>query len=341
VKGELAGMLLLGDKLAGDPFSSEDLELLTILAPQAATALENARLYRQAAEFGKTLEREVLRATAELRVANEQLKDTDKAKSEFLSIASHQLYTPLTAIRGYLAMIHEGDFGKVPEKLQGSLTIVRESSARLIELIRSLLDVSRIESGRLELSLESVDFVKVARELTEELRPNAEKKILKLTFHEPTTELSRVVVDAQRIRQVLLNTFDNAIKYTEKGSVDVRVEEKGDDLVYVVQDTGRGMTKEAIGRLFAKFTRIDTKLNRRTEGMGLGLYVARQMIREIHGDIWAESEGKGKGSTFFVKLPVEGSPQALKAGTKLIVGIKAAEAGEKSGDQPPDGTSRT
>lgn len=330
VKGEITGLLFLGDKLSGDPFSAEDVELLAILAPQAATALENARLYRQAAEFGRTLEREVARATEELRIANEQLKDTDKAKSEFLSIASHQLYTPLTAIRGYLAMIHEGDFGKVPEKLGGSLTIVRESSARLIELIRNLLDVSRIESGKLELSLESVDLANMVGELAEELRPNAEKKKLTLTFHEPAAALSPVVADAQRLRQVLLNTIDNAIKYTEKGSVDVRVEEKGDDLVYSVRDTGRGITKEAMGRLFAKFTRLDTKLGRRAEGLGLGLYVARQMVREIHGDIWAESPGEGKGTTFFVKLPVEGSSQALKAGTKLTVGIKAAEAGEKA-----------
>lgn len=334
VKGEITGLLFLGDKLSGDPFSAEDVELLTILTPQAATALENARLYREAAEFGRTLEREVTRATQELRVANEQLKDTDKAKSEFLSIASHQLYTPLTAIRGYLSMIHEGDFGKVPEKLQGSLKIVRESSARLIRLIRELLDVSRIESGRLELTLESVDLVKMARELVEELRPNAEKKKLTLTFHEPPTALSPVVADNQRIRQVLLNTLDNAIKYTEKGKVDISVSEVSDNLVYNVQDTGRGMTKEAIGRLFAKFTRIETNLGRRTEGMGLGLYVARQMIREIGGDIWAESKGEGKGSIFFVKLPVEGSPQALKAGSKLIVGIKAAEAGEKSEEKP-------
>ncbi|TSC72155.1 MAG: multi-sensor signal transduction histidine kinase [Parcubacteria group bacterium Gr01-1014_38] len=268
-------------------------------------------------------------ATTQLAQANEQLKDLDRAKSEFLSIAAHQIYTPLTAIRGYLAMIHEGDFGKVPERLAGTLKIVRESSERLIELIRNLLDVSRIESGRLELSLESADLVKMARELVAELRPNAEKKKLTLTFHEPARGLSPVVADAQRIRQVLLNTLDNAVKYTERGSVEVRVEEKGDDVVYSVRDTGRGMSKEAIGHLFAKFTRLDLKNGRRVEGMGLGLYVARQIVQEIHGDIWAESPGEGKGSTFFVRLPAEGSPQALKAGTKLTVGIKAAETGER------------
>lgn len=328
-KGELTGLLFLGDKLSGDLFSSEDLELLMIVAPQAATALENARLYREAAEFGRKLEREVALATAELRVANEQLKDTDKAKSEFLSIASHQLYTPLTAIKGYLSMIHDGDYGKVPEKLAGTFGIVRQSSERLIGLIRDLLDVSRIESGKLELSLESTDLVKMVSELVEELRPNAEKKQLTLTFHEPKVSLSPVVADSQRLRQVLLNTIDNALKYTDQGSVDVAVEERGDGLIFRVRDTGRGMSKEAVGKLFAKFTRIDTEKGIRVEGLGLGMYVARQMAREIHGDIWAESEGEGKGATFFVKLPVEGTPTALKAGTKLTVGIKAAEVGER------------
>ncbi|MDP3685290.1 MAG: ATP-binding protein [bacterium] len=341
VKGELAGMLLLGDKLAGDLFSSEDVELLTILAPQAATALENARLYQEAAEFGRTLQREVARATEELHIANEQLKDTDKAKSEFLSIAAHQVYTPLTAIRGYLSMIAEGDFGKIPEKLGPTLGVVQQSSERLIELIRSLLDVSRIESGRLELSLESVDLVTMAKGLVEELTPNAGKRGLALTFREPPRKLSPVVADAQRVRQVLLNTLDNAVKYTEKGSIEVRVEEQGDDVVYSVQDTGRGMSKEGIGRLFAKFTRLDLKNGRRVEGMGLGLYVARQIVQEVHGDIWAESAGEGKGSTFFVRLPAEGSPQALKAGTKLIVGIKAAETGERSADAVAKGGTPT
>ena len=329
VKGEISGLVLLGDKLSGDPFSSEDLGLLATLAPQAATAIENARLYREAQEFGRKLEVEVARATAELRVANEQLKDTDKAKSEFLSVASHQLYTPLTAIRGYLSMIHEGDFGKVPEKLTETFSIIRESSERLINLIRELLDISRIESGRLELSLESVDLVAMAEALVTELQPNAQRKQLTLTFQKPPQTLPPVVADSQRLRQVLLNTLDNAIKYTAQGSVDVSVTEENQSLLYQVEDTGRGMTKEAIAKLFAKFTRLESNGQRREEGMGLGLYVARQIVREIHGDIWAESAGEGKGSTFFVRLLVEGSKNALPAGTKLTVGIKAAEAGEK------------
>lgn len=329
IKDDIIGLMLLGPKLSGEPFSREDLELLETLGPQAATAIENARLYREAQEFGVRLKREVEQATAELRVANIQLADLDKAKSEFLSVASHQLYTPLTALKGYLSMMEEGDYGPVTGKLQEVHHILRSSTGRLIELIRNLLDISRIESGKLDLTLESVDLVQMARELVTELTPNAEEKGLALALHEPTGVLPRVVADPQRLRQVLLNTLDNALKYTERGRVDVRIERRGDALVYTVQDTGRGLASAEAQRLFTKFTRVGGEEKYRTAGVGLGLYVARQMIREIHGDIWVESPGRGKGSTFFVRLPAEGSPNALKAGTTLTVGIKAGEAGER------------
>lgn len=335
VKGELTGLLFLGDKLAGDPFSAEDLELLTIVAPQAATALENARLYQQAAEFGRTLQREVTRATGELRVANEQLSQLDKAKSEFLSIASHQLYTPLTALKGYLSMVQEGDYGRISTKQRPVMDILRQSSDRLIDLIKNLLDVSRIESGRLELSLESIDLATLARDLVKELIPNAERKKLALVFHDPAGALPHVVADTQRLRQVLLNTVDNAIKYTDQGAVTVRVVQDKDTLVYSVQDTGKGIARDEIDRLFTKFTRVGGAHRYNTEGTGLGLYVARQIVREHHGDIWVESPGVSKGSTFFMRLPIEGSPESLKAGTKVAVGIKAAEVGEQASGAPP------
>lgn len=340
-KGELTGLLFLGDKLAGDPFSTEDLELLTILTPQAATALENARLYQQAAEFGRTLQREVTLATGELRVANEQLSQLDKSKSEFLSIASHQLYTPLTALKGYLSMVQEGDYGPVSKKQRPVIDTLRQSSDRLIELIRNLLDVSRIESGRLELSLESLDLAAMARDLVKELVPNAERKKLALTFEDPAKALPHVVGDTQRLRQVLLNTVDNAIKYTDQGQVTVRVIQDKNTLVYSVQDTGKGIAANEIEKLFTKFTRVGGAHRYNTEGTGLGLFVARQIVREHHGHIWVESPGVGKGSTFFMRLPTEGSSESLKAGTKLTVGIKAAETGQQpSGAASPSTTDK-
>jgi signal transduction histidine kinase len=270
------------------------------------------------------------RTTSQLQAANKQLEQLDKAKSEFLSIASHQLYTPLTAIKGYLSMVQEKDFGEIPEKILPVIDILRQSSDRLIDLIRNLLDVSRIESGRLELSMESIDFVQMTRNLVTELTPNAQHKNLLLAFGVPSKPVPHVVGDAQRLRQVLLNIVDNAIKYTPAGRVDVRIVQEGDTLVFSVTDTGQGIAPEEIGQLFTKFTRVGGSDRFHTEGSGLGLYVARQIVHEHRGDVWAESAGREKGSTFFVRLPIEGSEIAPRAGMKITVGIKAAEPGKSA-----------
>lgn len=276
-------------------------------------------------------QREHIEKLAEdLRAANNRLAEMDKIKSEFLNIASHQLYTPMTAIRGYVSMMSEGEYGKIPKKQQPIIDILMQASDKLITLIRDLLDVSRIEEGRLQLSLESLDLVNMAKELVTELQPNIQKKGLKLTLHKPKTTIPHVVADAQRIRQVLLNIIDNAVKYTEKGSIHVRVARDGDDLVFSVEDTGMGMTQKEVDVLFTKFTRVGGKNKYRTEGSGLGLYVARQIVQEHNGDIWVESSGMGKGSTFFVKLPVESSPESLEAGENVMIEIqKAGEAHDK------------
>lgn len=326
VKNEFTGMIIIGDKISGESYSDEDIEFMAAFAPEAATALENAQLYKESLEFGQKLENEVKKATKELQVANIQLRDLDKAKSEFLSIASHQLYTPLTALRGYISMLMEGDFGKVNEQQKPILEILEKSSNRLIELIKNLLDISRIESGRLELNLQSVDLVELARELVQDLMPNAMSKNLKMKFNEPKKKLPHAVVDEQRLRQVMLNFIDNAIKYTSKGSVNVYVEQKGDELVFSVVDTGKGITHEEIAKLFNKFSRVGGSARFNTEGTGLGLYVAKQIVKEHRGDLYVESPGENQGSTFIMRLPMEGTDRSLHVGEQASVVIKAAEA---------------
>lgn len=326
VNKELTGLILLGEKMSGAPYLRGDVDFLDALAPQAATALENARLYQQAQEFNVRLRKEVEEATEELEQANIQLKNLDKAKSEFLSIASHQLYTPLTALRGYISMMQDGDFGKVPDKQEPVLDILEKSASRLIDLIKNLLDVSRIESGRLELKLESIDLVEMTKELVADLMPNAIAKDLKLEFHAPAGATAHVVVDRERLRQVMLNFVDNAIKYTEAGRIDVYVYQKGDYIAFSVKDTGKGIKREDIARLFNKFMRVGGASRFHTEGTGLGLYVARQIVREHHGEIHVDSPGEGKGSTFAMQMPAEGTGNSLRPGEAATVDIKAAEA---------------
>jgi signal transduction histidine kinase len=330
VDKKLTGVILVGDKLSGQPYLQDDVEFLATLAPQAATALENARLYQEAQEFGKRLKLEVERATHELEQANLQLKDLDKAKSEFLSIASHQLYTPLTALRGYISMFTEGDFGAVSKEQKPVLDILEKSATRLIDLIKNLLDISRIESGRLELKLESTDLGVMAKELVQDLMPNAMNKGLKLLYEVPTQALPHVVVDQQRVRQVMLNFIDNSIKYTSAGRVIVSLKQEHQELVFSVSDTGKGLTREEITKLFNKFSRVGGSSRFHTEGTGLGLYVARQIVREHRGDVAVDSPGTGKGSTFSMRLPIEGSMKSLKLTDKASVVIKAAEAQGKA-----------
>jgi len=329
VNKELTGIIVLGNKLSGEPYLQDDTNFLAALAPQAATALENARLYQESLEFGEKLKLEVARATHELATANEQLRDLDKAKSEFLSIASHQLYTPLTALRGYLSMLQEGDYGKVAPKQRPVIDILEQSAKRLIDLIKNLLDISRIESGRLELDLGSINLVAMTRGLVQDLMPNAMNKNLDLQFKEPEQPLPHVVADRQRLRQVMLNFIDNAIKYTTQGSIDVTIHQQGDQLIFAVTDTGKGITQQEITKLFTKFTRVGGADRFHTTGTGLGLYVARQIVQEHNGRVDVVSPGTGQGSTFSMHLPTEGSPRSLKIGEQATVVIKAAEAHHK------------
>jgi signal transduction histidine kinase len=170
-------------------------------------------------------------------------------------------------------------------------------------------------------------------DLVRDLMPNAINKKLHLRFYPPEKQMAHIVGDAQRLRQVMLNMIDNAIKYTEKGKIDARLAQKGEEIIFSVTDTGKGLAPDEISRLFNKFTRVGGATRYHTEGSGLGLYVAKQIVHEHHGDVVAESPGVGKGSTFSVKLPIEGSAKSLKVGEKATVIIKAADAQGKERTQ--------
>lgn len=316
------GLLSLSTNRSFKNSSQYEQESLSGIVGLVSLALYKAKIYD-----------DLQRTSAELVTANEKLKDLDKAKSEFLSIASHQLRTPLTALRGYISMLEEGDYGEIKEEQKPILDILNKSAVRLIDLINNLLDISRIESGRFELNLESLDIVEIAKELVGDLLPNAINKHLQLEFHDPVGEVPHAVVDSQRIRQVMLNFIDNSIKYTPEGRVDVFVRREGDELVFCVQDTGKGITKEELDLLFNKFSRVGGASRFHTEGTGLGLYVAKQIVKEHHGEVEVSSEGRDKGSTFGMRLPIEGSAKSLKVGEKASVVIKAAEAQGNGGDK--------
>ncbi len=305
VKDKTIGLIALGKKESGDMYNDEDLKVLEVAGAQTAIALENALLYKETKNFSLKLEKEVERATRDLKKANIQLKKLDAAKSEFISIASHQLRTPLTVIKGYISMMLEGNFGPLTKPEEESLGKVFESNERLIQLVEDLLNISRIESGRLQFNYKETDLNKMAESVVDELSTNAKKKNLILEYKAPAEALPTLKLDDEKVRQVVMNLVDNAIKYTKEGKVTVTVEQAGNKLHFCVADSGMGIKPEDMPNLFKKFSRGTGTSLIHTEGTGLGLYVARMMIEAHKGKVWAESDGVGKGSKFCFELPVK------------------------------------
>ena len=241
--------------------------------------------------------------TKKLEVANVELKRLDAAKSEFISIASHQLRTPLTAAKGYLSLALEGTYGKLAEKVKKPIAKVYESNERLIHLVNDLLSLSRIESGKMKLEPVDTNIEQMIESIVDELKVKATQKNLELIFQKPKSALPILRVDSEKVRNAVLNIIDNSIRYTNKGSITVHAAQLENAIRITITDTGEGMTKEEIAKLFESFSRGEAGAKLSTEGAGLGLYIAKQFVQMHKAKIWAESEGKGKGSTFYIELP--------------------------------------
>lgn len=233
--------------------------------------------------------------------ANEKLKGLDKLKSEFVSLASHQLRSPLTAIKGYASMLVEGDYGEIGTEAKDATTRIFESSQNLAKIVEDLLDVSKIEQGGMKYEMASFDLASVASSMCKDLSIVAEHKGLKLSFLSEGIKDCIVNGDEGKIRQVVLNFIDNSIKYTKTGEIQVKVEKLNNKIIFSVKDTGMGITEEIKETLFHKFARGEgARMN--TGGSGLGLYLTKEIVEAHGGRVWVESEGMGKGSTFFMEL---------------------------------------
>ena len=242
--------------------------------------------------------------TEELEVANEELRKLDQAKSEFISIASHQLRSPLTVIRGYIAMFREGTFGAITEQARDALGKVSFSAEQLIKLVASLLNLSRIESGKIKYDFTKGDFVKLVKGIVEEFIPYARDKGVELHMEDYADGSIPLLFDSDKIREVVVNLIDNAIKYSPKGKISVSLS-KNASILLLVKDSGIGIAKEDIRKLFAKFSRSTDAQKVDPNGMGIGLYFVKRVVEDHGGKVWADSEGVGNGSTFTVELPIK------------------------------------
>lgn len=242
------------------------------------------------------------RAAAELSHLNEQLAQTSKAKSEFLANMSHELRTPMNAILGFAEMLLDGLYGEVPDSLKEPLTDIQVNGRHLLRLINDVLDLSKIEAGRMELALGEYSVREVIDIVYVSLRSLAAEKGLQFTTSIPEN-LPTAYGDNRRLTQCLMNLAGNAIKFTKQGRVEIGVKLAGDDLVYHVADTGIGIPKEELENVFGEFRQVDSTVTREFGGTGLGLSISKKFVEMHGGRIWVESD-YGKGCTFFFAVPL-------------------------------------
>lgn len=240
-----------------------------------------------------------------LEEANAHLTELDRLKSEFVSLATHQIRAPLTAIKGYISEIFEGDFGEVPKGLEEPLNTVMRSNENLINIVGDFLNISRIEQGRMTYEFSSFDLAQIAKEVGSEIKPNIDRANLAFSIEVEPNHNYSVSADIGKTKQIIGNLIDNAIKYTKQGWIKLAVSKNNvNGMIRVtISDSGVGVTAETMPKLFQKFSRAGDANKTNVIGTGLGLYVVKTMVEAQHGKVWVESEGAGKGSTFIVEFP--------------------------------------
>jgi signal transduction histidine kinase len=298
------GYMLLGPKNSGEVYSRQDLKVLDIISNELVLAIENALRLEEIEQFNVTLQKKIDDATRELKRSNEKLKALDEAKDEFVSMASHQLRTPLTSIKGYLSMVIDGDAGEISPTQKEMLGQAFFSSQRMVYLISDLLNVSRIKTGKFLIEPTPIYLPEIVQEEIDQLRDGAKSKDLTIEFVKPET-FSRMMLDLMKTRQVIMNFMDNAIYYTPVGGkIQVALKETKKSIEFTVTDNGIGVPKEQQYKLFTKFYRAENARKTRPDGTGLGLFMAKKVIIAQGGSLVFKSE-ENKGSTFGFSFPKE------------------------------------
>lgn len=253
-----------------------------------------------------TQRKEIEKLAVKLEKANKKLKMLDQMKSEFVSIASHQLRSPLTSIRGYTSMLLEGSFGKLTPKARDAIERISESGRFMASSVEDYLNVSRIQAGNMKYEYSDFNIKDLVERIADDSRVIALKKGLLLTFKSDLTKKGIVHADIGKTRQVIDNLINNSLKYTPKGSISIFVYDKPrKKKIYIdITDTGIGMSPKTAEDMFEKFERASNANAVNVTGTGLGLYIARKMAREMNGEVTASSGGEGKGSTFTIELPL-------------------------------------
>lgn len=291
------GFIVLGPKKSGNPYNGQDVRVLDTVANELIVAIQNALHFEEIQNFNVTLQNRVEKATRQLRSSNQKLKDLDETKDDFISMASHQLRTPLTSVKGYISMVMEGDAGKITTTQETMLHQAFNSSQRMVYLIADLLNVSRIKTGKFVIEPAPTDLSRVVQEEVAQLSEAAQQRAVTLNYVKPDT-FPLLMLDETKIRQVIMNFIDNAIYYTPSGGrIGIDLVETPASVELKVVDNGIGVPKALQHNLFNKFYRAPNAQKARPDGTGLGLFMAKKVIVAEGGAIIFDSQ-EGRGSTF-------------------------------------------
>jgi signal transduction histidine kinase len=301
-QGVKMGYFFLGDHNRSR-YNPRDVRVLWSLADELVIAIQNALTVEQIKELNAHLEQRIDAATKELRRSNTQLQKLDEAKDDFISMASHQLRTPLTSIKGYISMMIEGDIGKITPEQKHVLNEAFMSSERMVRLISDFLNVSRLQTGKFVIEKHPVDLALLVQREIDSLTPNAIARGMKFVYKIPKN-IPKMQLDENKIQQVIMNFSDNALYYSkDNGQIAISLKKIGEYVEFIVKDNGIGVPKAEQSHLFNKFFRATNARRARPDGTGVGLFLAKKVIDVHDGEIIFESE-EGKGSSFGFRLPL-------------------------------------
>lgn len=301
---DVMGYMVLGEKKSGGFYDAQDTKLMEIVANELVIAVQNAMRFEEIENFNLTLQKTVEERTHSLQRANEKLRQLDETKDDFISMASHQLRTPLTSIKGYISMVLDGDAGKITPMERKLLNQAFISSQRMVYLISDLLNVSRLRTGKFVIESVPTNLATIVTDEVKQLQETAKSRGLQLIYDKPA-DFPTILLDETKVRQVVMNFIDNAIYYTPAGGkITIALKDKPESIEFTVTDTGIGVPKGEQHKLFTKFYRADNAKRARPDGTGLGLFMAKKVIVSQGGaTLFSSKEGRGSsfGFTFAKK----------------------------------------
>jgi signal transduction histidine kinase len=334
IKAQTDGYILIGNKEEGAAFTENEVRYLRSILSNTSIAIERALLYNEVQSFNITLQERVERATGELKERNEELQDLYnnleeiyQKEKDLMDVAGHEFRTPASILKNNLYLLKKRLQKVYPEKsdekIETYIERLVEGTDRQIKLVNTFLESARIDNKRFEIQVDLVDIGELIGEAVDDMKPFAKKKSIQVIFHKPQKKIF-VEIDTVRMREVVDNLLNNAVKYTDKGYIEITLTDKSDSIIFTVKDSGIGIRKQDQVHLFKKFSRVENYIGGETGdgaivrpgGTGLGLYVARTIIDAHGGTIEVDSD-IGRGSVFTFEIPKK-QPSYVKrvGGTK-------------------------